>query len=134
MPKNPLQNYCNRIDFLLLHIRIQRLCLLTAADSFLTLSPSGYQTLPEKQTQTPSASGSNALPGAVKFAMAAALCMHWFNPLVWLMACLLNRDVEPACGEGVLHRFGKQAQYVFYQVADFVCRMLYLEKRNSTGE
>lgn len=48
--------------------------------------------------------------GAVKLAMAAALCMHWFNPLVWLMACLLNRDIELACDEGVLRRFGEQSR------------------------
>ena len=48
--------------------------------------------------------------GVVKLAMVAALCVHWFNPLVWIMAGLLNRDIELACDEGVLHRFGEQAR------------------------
>lgn len=48
--------------------------------------------------------------GAVKLAMVAALCIHWFNPFVWAMAGLLNRDIELACDEGVLRRFGEQAR------------------------
>lgn len=48
--------------------------------------------------------------GAVKLAMVAALCVHWFNPLVWIMAGLLSRDIELACDEGVLRRFGEQAR------------------------
>lgn len=48
--------------------------------------------------------------GAVKLAMVAALCVHWFNPLAWIMAGLLSRDIELACDEGVLRRFGEQAR------------------------
>lgn len=48
--------------------------------------------------------------GAVKLAMVAALCVHWFNPLVWIMTGLLSRDIELACDEGVLRRFGEQAR------------------------
>lgn len=48
--------------------------------------------------------------GAVKLAMVAALCVHWFNPLVWIMTGLLGRDIELACDEGVLRRFGEQAR------------------------
>ena len=47
---------------------------------------------------------------AVKLAMVAALCVHWFNPLVWLMSGLLSRDIELACDEGVLRRFGEQSR------------------------
>lgn len=31
-----------------------------------------------------------------------ALCLHWFNPLVWLMFVLSGRDMEQACDEYVL--------------------------------
>ena len=48
--------------------------------------------------------------GAVKLAMVAALCVHWFNPLVWIMTGLLSLDIELACDEGVLRRFGEQAR------------------------
>lgn len=46
----------------------------------------------------------------VKLAMVAALCVHWFNPLVWVMSWLMNRDVELACDEGVLRRCGEDAR------------------------
>lgn len=35
------------------------------------------------------------------------VCLHWFNPLVWLMLFILERDLELACDETVLRRFGK---------------------------
>ncbi len=47
---------------------------------------------------------------ALKLAMVAALCLHWFNPLAWAMCRLMNRDLELACDEGVLRRFGEEAR------------------------
>lgn len=44
--------------------------------------------------------------GLTKLLLAAAVCVHWFNPLVWLMFFLANRDLELSCDEGVLRRFG----------------------------
>ncbi|MBQ2650081.1 MAG: hypothetical protein IJF79_00395 [Clostridia bacterium] len=35
-----------------------------------------------------------------------ALCIHWFNPLVWLAFYLSGRDMEMACDEAVLDRLG----------------------------
>ena len=32
----------------------------------------------------------------------AALCIHWFNPLVWLAFTLFSRDMEMACDEAVV--------------------------------
>lgn len=32
------------------------------------------------------------------------LCLHWFNPLVWLMYLLFNRDMELLCDETVVRR------------------------------
>ncbi len=43
---------------------------------------------------------------ALKLLMAAALCLHWFNPLVWVMYFLLDRDLELACDEAVLRYYG----------------------------
>ena len=50
-----------------------------------------------------------------KLLLAAVLCVHWFNPLVWLMYILFNRDLELACDEGVIRLFGEEAkpQYAF---------------------
>lgn len=45
--------------------------------------------------------------GIKKLFCIAALCLHWFNPLVWLMFVLFNRDIELACDEGVLRRMGE---------------------------
>lgn len=36
----------------------------------------------------------------------AALCLHWWNPLVWLAAHLSRRDGEVACDAGALKRLG----------------------------
>ncbi len=44
--------------------------------------------------------------GIWKIAVAAALCLHWFNPLVWVLYILMNRDIELACDESVVHRCG----------------------------
>ena len=38
----------------------------------------------------------------MKLLMLAALCLHWYNPLVWLMARELSRDLEAACDEATL--------------------------------
>ncbi len=37
-----------------------------------------------------------------------ALCLHWFNPLVWLAFFLSGRDMEMSCDEAVLRRAGNQ--------------------------
>ncbi len=46
--------------------------------------------------------GDNVL----KIIMVAALCLHWFNPFVWAVYFLLNRDIELACDESVIRRCG----------------------------
>ena len=37
-----------------------------------------------------------------KIVAAAVLCLHWFNPLVWLMYLTLNKDMEMAADEAVI--------------------------------
>lgn len=41
-----------------------------------------------------------------KWIVAVAVCVHWFNPMAWVLYILYNRDIELACDERVLHRFG----------------------------
>ncbi|MCL1845519.1 MAG: M56 family metallopeptidase [Defluviitaleaceae bacterium] len=41
-----------------------------------------------------------------KWLLAAALCVHWFNPAVWLMYVLASRDIEVSCDEAVLRKMG----------------------------
>lgn len=50
---------------------------------------------------------------AVKLLMAAALCIHWFNPCVYLMYIFFNRDLELACDEAVVHRFGEEEKSAY---------------------
>lgn len=38
--------------------------------------------------------------------LAAALCLHWFNPLVWLLYIRANQDLELACDEAVIRILG----------------------------
>lgn len=39
-----------------------------------------------------------------KFALAVAVCLHWFNIFVWVMYFLAVRDIELSCDEEVLHK------------------------------
>ena len=48
-----------------------------------------------------------------KLIMIAAVCIHWFNPLVWVMYILFNRDFELSCDETVVRRFGMDIKSVY---------------------
>ncbi len=41
-----------------------------------------------------------------KLVFAAVLCVHWFNPLAWVMYVLANRDLELSCDEWVMDTLG----------------------------
>ena len=47
------------------------------------------------------------LDHVVKLLAFLALCVHWFNPLVWLMFVLLGRDMEMSCDEAVMKKLGE---------------------------
>ncbi|MNO70197.1 Methicillin resistance mecR1 protein [compost metagenome] len=42
------------------------------------------------------------------FVRILCLCVHWFNPLVWIAVVLSRRDSELACDEGTLRRIGPE--------------------------
>ncbi len=46
-----------------------------------------------------------------KALLAAALCLHWFTPLVWVLYVLSNRYMELACDEAVTARGVDRAEY-----------------------
>ena len=48
-----------------------------------------------------------------KLIMIAAVCIHWFNPLVWVMYILFNRDLDLSCDETVVRRFGMDIKSVY---------------------
>lgn len=42
-----------------------------------------------------------------KWLLMIAACVHWFNPFVWVMYVLANRDLEITCDEKVIHAMGE---------------------------
>ncbi len=42
----------------------------------------------------------------IKIVVFAALCIHWFNPLVWVAFTLTIKDMEMSCDESVIKRLG----------------------------
>ena len=48
-----------------------------------------------------------------KLALIVVLCVHWFNPLVWGMYVLANRDIELSCDEAVVRLFGESAKMAY---------------------
>lgn len=47
------------------------------------------------------------LDALTKLVLTVAVCVHWYNPLVWLMYVLANRDIELTCDETVVRTFGE---------------------------
>lgn len=45
-----------------------------------------------------------------KIIVLSAVCIHWFNPLVWIMYILFNRDLELSCDEKVISVFGDNSK------------------------
>ncbi|MBQ7924677.1 MAG: hypothetical protein IJ335_00095 [Lachnospiraceae bacterium] len=46
----------------------------------------------------------------IKTLAALALCIHWFNPLVWLAFSLSSKDMEMSCDEAVLRKIGRDVK------------------------
>lgn len=60
-----------------------------------------------------------------KLFLAAALCIHWFNPLVWCMYVWANRDLERCCDESVVRRCGLEVR------SEYALTLLKWEERRS---
>lgn len=56
---------------------------------------------------------------------ALTLCVHWFNPLVWVMYLVSSRDLELSCDEAVLRIFGEETR------ADYARLLIYMEEKRS---
>ena len=48
-----------------------------------------------------------------KLVLIVVLCVHWFNPLVWVMYILANRDIELSCDEAVVRFFGENTKAAY---------------------
>lgn len=46
----------------------------------------------------------------IKLLAFFVLCLHWFNPLVWLAFFLSSRDMEMVCDEAVIRQLGHQVK------------------------
>ena len=47
------------------------------------------------------------------FLRCAALCFHWYNPLVWWAVKLSKEDGELACDEATIARIGEEERYAY---------------------
>ncbi len=48
-----------------------------------------------------------------KLVLIVVLCVLWFNPLVWVMYILANRDIELSCDEAVVRFFGENTKAAY---------------------
>lgn len=60
-----------------------------------------------------------------KLAVSAALCVHWFNPLVWVLYFLFNRDIELTCDEIAVGTIGIDRR------SDYALALVNMEERRS---
>lgn len=58
------------------------------------------------------------LDTVTKFLLITTVCIHWFNPLVWIMYFLANRDIELSCDEAVIHHFGGTSRASYAKALD----------------
>lgn len=48
-----------------------------------------------------------------KLIVAATICVHWFNPMVWVLYILFHRDIELACDECVVRHYGDENRALY---------------------
>lgn len=60
-----------------------------------------------------------------KLFLTGLLCIHWFNPMVWLLYVLFNRDLELSCDERVVRHFGEGAR------GDYARTLISMEEKKS---
>lgn len=60
-----------------------------------------------------------------KLAVIAALSLHWFNPFVWVLYFLFNRDIELSCDEAVVRRFGEHMK------SAYAMTLIHMEEKKS---
>lgn len=61
-----------------------------------------------------------------KLIVHAVLCIHWFNPFVWVMYILVNRDMELLCDELAVRKCRADRQ-------DYALALLSLAERRTMG-
>lgn len=59
----------------------------------------------------------------IKLLAFTALCIHWFNPLVWIAFSLLRKDMEMSCDEAVIKNLNSDIR------SDYAQSLLFLSSR-----
>lgn len=49
----------------------------------------------------------------VKYLLYMTVCIYWFNPLVWIMAIMADRDIEMACDEEVIKKYPENFKKIY---------------------
>lgn len=69
---------------------------------------------------------------ALKLILTAVLCLHWFNPFVWLMYVLANRDIELSCDEIVVNKKKMTDKNIYINVkSDYALTLITMEEKKS---
>lgn len=56
-----------------------------------------------------------------KLLLLGAVCLHWFNPLVWVMLVFANRDLELSCDESTLRFLGLKEKKAYAASLILLC-------------
>lgn len=65
------------------------------------------------------------LDAITKILFAAVFCIHWFNPFVWVMYVLANRDMELSCDAWVICMMGEKNR------SSYALMLISMEERRS---
>jgi len=60
-----------------------------------------------------------------KLILVIVCCIHWFNPLVWVMSMLANRDIELACDQNVVKYLGQEKR------SAYALTLIYMEEQRN---
>ena len=66
------------------------------------------------------------LDTVTKLFFAAAVCIHWFNPIIWIMYIFAGRDIEISCDEAVVRHFGEASK------SAYALTLINMEERKSS--
>ena len=61
----------------------------------------------------------------LKWLLTAAVCIHWFNPFIWVMYIIANHDIEMSCDEAVVWALGETEK------SAYALTLIELEERKS---
>lgn len=51
-----------------------------------------------------------------KYIFAICLCIHWYNPLVWIMHFISSQDIELSCDQSVIVKLGESIRHSYASI------------------